>query len=72
MTEVIEANFSQIKEIIEKQKNDVTKAIQQEISDLKKDLDAKNTEITNLKLKEEKLQGKNETILTLNSTNLNY
>ena len=57
MTDIIEANFSQIKDILEKHKNDVIKAITQEtnkeITELKNEIKAitqeKNKEITELK-----------------------
>ena len=55
MTDMIEANFSEIKDILYQHKNDVIKAIKQEIADLKKDLEAKNSEINNLKIKEGQL-----------------
>ena len=53
MTDIIEANFSQIKDILEKHKEDVIKAITQEknkeISDLKSKIEAKEVQINNLK-----------------------
>jgi DNA repair exonuclease SbcCD ATPase subunit len=57
MTDIIEANFSQIKDILEKHKNDVIKAITQEknkeITELKNEIKAttqeKNKEISELK-----------------------
>lgn len=53
MTDIIEANFSQIKDILEKHKNDVIKAITQEknkeISELKNENKAKDAIIYNLK-----------------------
>ena len=56
MTDLIEANFTQIKDILEKLKNDVIKAINQEknrdISELKDEIRAKDGIINNLKQKE--------------------
>ena len=70
MTDIIEANFSQIKDILEKHKNDVIKAITQEknkeITELKNEIKAKETEIKNLKQKEGELKGKDDMIATLN------
>ena len=49
MTDIIEANFSQIKDILQKNKEDVIKAITQEknkeISDLKSRIEAKEVQI---------------------------
>ena len=49
MTDIIEANFSQIKDILQKNKEDVIKAITQEknkeISDLKTEIKAKEVQI---------------------------
>jgi Na+/phosphate symporter len=49
MTDIIEANFSQIKDILQKNKEDVIKAITQEknkeISDLKSKIEAKEVQI---------------------------
>ncbi len=70
MTDIIEANFSQIKDILQKHKNDVIKAITQEknkeISELKNEIKAKETDIDKLKQKEGSLEGKDETIAALN------
>ncbi len=53
MTEIIEANFSQIKDILNKHKEDVINAITQEknkeISDLKSKIEEKENQINNLK-----------------------
>ena len=72
MTEIIEANFSQIKDILQKHKDEMIKAITQknekEIAELKQDLKAKDVQIYDLKQKEGKLQGKDDMIsqLTVN------
>ncbi len=70
MTDIIEANFSQIKDILEKLKNDVIKAITQEknreITELKNEIKAKEGIINNLKQKEGQLEGKEELIASLN------
>ncbi len=63
MTDIIEANFSQIKDILQSHKEDVIKAItkekellikekNKEISDLKSKIDAKELQIQTLKYKE--------------------
>ena len=56
MTDIIEANFTQIKDILEKHKDDVIKAITQEknkeIAELKNEIKAKEIQINNLILKE--------------------
>ena len=56
MTDIIEANFSQIKDILEKHKDDVIKAIMQEknkeIAELKNEIKAKEIQINHLILKE--------------------
>ncbi len=56
MTDIIEANFSQIKDLFQKYKEDVIKSINQEknkeISDLKNDIKAKDDIISLLTLKE--------------------
>jgi hypothetical protein len=53
MTDIIEANFSQIKEILEKHKDEMIKVITQknekEIINLKQELKAKDIQINNLK-----------------------
>ena len=53
MTEIIEANFSQIKDILQKNKEDVIKAITEEknkeINELKNKIEAKEVEINSLK-----------------------
>ena len=77
MTDIIETNFSQIKEILQQNKEEVIKAItkeknkeisklESEIKDLKNDLKAKDSQVINLKLKEGELKGKDEVIATLN------
>ena len=62
MTDIIEANFAQIKDILEKHKNEVIKAITQEknkeITDLKSDIKAKDARIISLASKEGELRGK--------------
>ena len=56
MTEIIEANFSQTKDILQKHKDEMISAITQknekEIAELKNDLKAKDIQINNLKQKE--------------------
>jgi hypothetical protein len=53
MTDIIEANFAQIKDILQTHKEEVIKAITQEknkeISDLKSKIEAKEVQINNLK-----------------------
>ena len=53
MTDIIEANIAQIKDILQTQKEEVIKAITQdlnkEISDLKSKIEAKEVHINNLK-----------------------
>ena len=70
MTEIIEANFSQIKVILQKNKEEVINAITQEknkeISELKSEIKDKDTLINNLKQKEGELKGKDEMIASLN------
>ena len=62
MTDIIEANFAQIKDILEKHKDEVIKAITQEknkeITDLKSDIKAKDARIISLASKEGELRGK--------------
>ena len=62
MTDIIEANFAQIKEILEKHKDEVIKAITQEknkeITDLKSDIKAKDAQIISLASKDGLIQGK--------------
>jgi acyl-CoA reductase-like NAD-dependent aldehyde dehydrogenase len=71
MTEIIEANFSQIKDILQNHKEEVIKAITQEknkeISDLKAKIEAKEVQINILKEKEGELKGKDELIANLNA-----
>jgi Na+/phosphate symporter len=56
MTDIIEANFSQIKDILQKHKDEMISAITQknekEIAELKNDLKAKDIQINKLKQKE--------------------
>ena len=70
MTDIIEANFSQIKEILQQHKDEVIKAINleknKEIVELKNIISAKENFIHNLKQKEGELKGKDETIANLN------
>jgi hypothetical protein len=70
MTEIIEANFSQIKEIMQEHKEDLIKAITQEknkeIAELKNELRAKEEKMLSLTLKEGELKGKDEVIASLN------
>lgn len=70
MTDIIEANFTQIKDALQKVKEDVIKAITQEkkkeIAELKADIKAKDVQIQSLMLKEGELKGKDELIANLN------
>lgn len=70
MTEIIEANFSQIKVILQKNKEEVIDAITQEknkeISELKSEIKAKDIVINTLKQKEGELKGKDDMIASLN------
>ena len=70
MTDIIEANFAQIKDILEKHKDEVIKAITQEknkeITDLKSEIKAKDAEIKSLASKDGELKGKDEMIASLN------
>ena len=56
MTDIIEANFSQIKEILQANQDKLIEAINlknhKEIAELKQDLKAKDIQINNLKQKE--------------------
>jgi predicted RNase H-like nuclease (RuvC/YqgF family) len=76
MTDIIEANYSQIKDILQKHKDEMIMAITQknekEIAELKNDLKDENAEITNLKNKEVELIGKDEMIASLNNNIQNY
>ncbi len=69
MTDIIEANFYQMKELLESHKTELIKAItkqkEKEIEQLNKDIKAKDLEINNLKLKEGELKGKDEMIVNL-------
>ena len=71
MTDIIEANFSQIKDILQMHKDEAIKAItkekNKEISELKTEIKAKDVQINNLKLKEGELNGKQEMIASLNA-----
>ena len=69
MTDIIEANFSQIKDILHKHKSEMIEAITQknekEIAELKQDLKAKDIQINDLKQKEGELKGKDDMIAKL-------
>lgn len=69
MTDIIEANFSQIKDILQKHKSEMIEAITQknekEIAELKQDLKAKDIQINDLKKKEGELKGKDDMIAKL-------
>ena len=69
MTDIIEANFSQMKDILQQHKDDVIKAITQqkekEIASLKNDIKAKDVQINNLKQKEGELKAKDDMIVNL-------
>ncbi len=69
MTDIIETNFTQIKDILQRHKNEMIEAITQknekEIAELKKDLKAKDIQIHDLKQKEGELKGKDELIAKL-------
>ena len=70
MTDIIESNFSQIKDILKTHKEEVIKVIteekNQEISELKNDIKAKEVQINTLMLKEGELRGKDDLISSLN------
>ena len=77
MTDIIETNFSQIKEILQKNKQEVINAITKEknkdiakleakLMDLTNNLKAKDAQINKLSAKEGELKGKDELISTLN------
>ena len=77
MTDIIETNFSQIKDILQQNKQEVINAItkeknkdiaklEAELKDLRNDLKAKDDKIMKLTLKEGELRGKDELIASLN------
>ena len=70
MTDIIEANFSQIKDILQGHKEEIKKIVTQqkdkEIEKLQNDIKAKDTQIFNLSKKEGELKGKDDMIATLN------
>ncbi len=70
MADIIEANFTQIKNIVEQHKDEVIKAISleknKEISELKSEMKEKDSQIMALKIKEGLLEGRDETIAALN------
>jgi uncharacterized coiled-coil protein SlyX len=77
MTEIIETNFSQIKEILQQNKQEVINAItteknkdiaklEGELKDLRNELKAKDDKIIKLSEKEGELRGKDELIASLN------
>lgn len=70
MTDIIESNFSQIKDILQRHKEEVIKVIteekNQEISELKNDIKAKEVQINTLMLKEGELRVKDDLISSLN------
>ncbi len=77
MTDIIESNFSQIKDILQQNKQEVINAItkeknkdiaklEAELKDFKNDLKAKDDKIIKLTLKEGELRGKDELIASLN------
>ncbi len=70
MTDIIESNFSQIKDILQRHKEEVIKVITEEknkeISELKNDIKAKEIKINTLMLKEGELRGKDDLIASLN------
>jgi hypothetical protein len=69
MTDIIEANFSQMNDILQQHKDEVIKAITQqkekEIASLKNDIKAKDVQINNLKQKEGELKAKDDMIVNL-------
>jgi cell division protein FtsB len=73
MTEIIETNFSSIKDILQKHKEDVMNAINneknKEISELKSNIKAKEVQINDLKQKEGELKGKDDMIANLKQSN---
>ncbi len=77
MTDIIETNFSQIKDILHQNKQEVINAItteknkdiaklEGELKDLRNDIKAKDEKINKLTLKEGELRAKDELIATLN------
>ncbi len=77
MTDIIETNFSLIKDILQQNKQEVINAITKEknkdiaklegeLKDLKNDLKAKDDKMIKLTLKEGELRGKDELIASLN------
>ena len=70
MTDIIEANFSQIKDILHQHKEElimaVTKQKEKEIKMLQNDLKEKEVQINNLKLKEGEMKTKDDLIACLN------
>jgi len=70
MTDIIEANFSQVKEILQKNKDEIIKAItvekNKEITRLLEEAKAKDVQINDLKKKEGELKGKEEMVANLN------
>ena len=71
MTDIIEANFSQIKDILKRHKDELINAITQknekEITELKQELKVKDIEIYKLKQKEGELKGKDDMIAKLSA-----
>ena len=69
MTDIIEANFSQIKDILQTHKSEIIVAVTQknekEIAELKQELKAKDIQINDLKQKEGELKGKDDMIAKL-------
>ena len=69
MTDIIEANFSQMKDIMERHKNELIKVIKEqkekEIEKLNKEIKAKDLEINNLKEKAGELKAKDDMIVNL-------
>ncbi len=78
MTDIIETNFSQMKEILHQNKQEVIKAItteknkeiaklENELKGVRNDLKAKDDRINKLTLKEGELRGKEKLITALNA-----
>ncbi len=69
MTDIIEANLSQIKDILQAHKDEIIVAItrknEKEIAELKQELKAKDIQINDLKQKEGELKGKDNMIANL-------
>ncbi len=63
LTDIIESNFSQIKQTLQEFKDDIIRSVNLQKS---QEIKAKDLEINRLKVKEGELKGKEEMILNLN------